>query len=157
LRQELDDLAGVSGGIQALDVRLTAVEGKVSALEQRKSTCLVNAIGTGAPHETVVAALPANIEVNTRYVLSNPFGSNTPVDCWAELFIDGKWSKVGWIYDSSGGWGADACYVQGEGLVLQTGSYRLAWDSSKSGGGHGWTGGTLTLAKCRIFVRKLEA
>lgn len=122
------------------------------------STCLVNSVGTGAPHETVVTQLPANIAVNSRYVLPNPFGNNVPVECWAELLIGGKWSRVSWIYDSSGGWGAVACYVQGEGVILQTGSYRLLWDSNKMGGGHGHSSGsTLTAAPCRVFVRKLEA
>lgn len=152
-------IAGVTGltsALSTLDSNITnglaSVDTRLDALEARRSTCLVHALGTGAPHETVVAQLPTDIAVNSRYVIPNPFGNNTPVVCWAELFINGKWSKVGWIYDASGGWGADACYVQGEGIVLQTGSYRLAWDSNKSGGGHGWAGGTFTLAKCRIFV-----
>lgn len=160
-KEDAHPIAGVAGLREELDTinaASVALGARVSALEQRKSTCLVSATGTGAPHETVSPALPANITTNTRYVLANPFGANTPVECWAELLDGGKWSKVSWIYDSSGGWGAIACYVQGEGVILQTGSYRLLWDSNKMGGGHGnSSGAALITAPCRVFVRKLEA
>lgn len=122
----------------------------------QKSTCLVNATGTGAPHETIAAQLPANIAVNSRYVLPNPFGNSTPVECWAEIFLSGKWSRVSWIWDPSGGWGVLASYVQGEGIVVQTGLYRLAWDSNKLGGGHGVSGNSYLTAPCRVFVSRVD-
>lgn len=155
LRAELDALAGASGGISAINDRLVVVEGKVATLEQRKSTCLVNATGTGAPHETVVAQLPANIVKNTRYVLPNPFGINTPVECWAEVFANGRWACTGWAY-ANGGYGTNASYVQGEGIVVQTGGLDVAANSANTGGGHGLVAGA-TSAPCRVFVRKLEA
>lgn len=155
LRAELDALAGASGGISAINDRLVVVEGKVATLEQRKYTCLVNTTGTGAPHETVVAKLPENITVNTRYVLPNPFGDGTPVICWAEVFLNGVWSITGWAY-GSGGYGTKASYVQGVGIVVQTGSTAIAAPSVNSGGGHGISS-PITSAPCRVFVRKLEA
>lgn len=157
LREELDELAGASGGISAINDRLVVVEGKVATLEQRKSTCLVNAAGTGAPHETVVTQLPVNIAINTRYVLPNPFGNNTPVICWAEIFVGGVWAETGFIYSSpGGGYGVAANYVQGSGVVVQTGGAKLATKSSDAGGGHGITV-EVSSAPCRVFVRKLEA
>lgn len=129
---------------------------RVSVLEQRKSTCLVNATGTGAPHETVAAQLPANIAINSRYVLPNPFGNNTPVICWAEIFANGVWSYTGFAY-LSGGYGTKATYVQGVGVVIQTGNVALMMSSQNGGGGHGTTAAVTSPAPCRVFVHKLEA
>ena len=126
----------------------------------KKSYCLVNALGTGAPNELVSAALPANITINTRYVLTNPFGANVPVICWVEIFANGVWSDPGYIYDtgSSKGTGVAANYVQGSGIVIQTGGMALMTTSSAlSGGGHGATGLTVTSAPCRVFIQKLGA
>lgn len=128
---------------------------RISVLEQRKSTCLVNATGTGAPHETVVTQLPANITINTRYVLPNPFGNDTPVICWAEAFTNNRWSQTGFIYAPSG-CGTAASYVQGEGIVVQTGGLAVLTASNNAGSGHGTPEAALS-APCRVFVHKLEA
>ena len=147
-----------SADAAALATAVADLAARVSVLEQRKSTCLVNAIGTGAPHETVVAQLPANILKDTRYVLPNPFGINTPVECWAEVFANGKWSRTGFVFGDPSGYGADASYVQGEGIVVQTGGVALLADSAMTGGGHGVAGAvSVQSAPCRVFVRKLEA
>lgn len=149
------DAAALATAVADLAARMSAVEGKVATLEQRKSTCLVNATGTGAPHETVVAQLPANIVKNTRYVLPNPFGINTPVECWAEVFVNNKWASAGFIFYTTSS-GTSASYVQGEGVVVQTGSANVTTSSVNGGGGHGVTSEVAT-APCRVFVRKLEA
>lgn len=150
------DAAALATAIADLSARMSVVEGKVATLEQRKSTCLVNATGTGAPHETVVTQLPANIAINSRYVLPNPFGNNTPVICWAEVFTNGKWSRTGFVFANTSGYGTDASYVQGEGVVVQTGGNALVATSRDTGSGHGTTV-AVTSALCRVFVRKLEA
>ncbi|MCF5862692.1 phage tail protein [Aeromonas veronii] len=150
------DAAALATAVADLSARMSVVEGKVATLEQRKSTCLVNATGTGAPHETVATQLPANIAINSRYVLPNPFGNNTPVICWAEVFANGKWSRTGWAFANASGYGTNASYVQGEGVVVQTGGNALLARSSEAGSGHGITT-TVTSAPCRVFVRKLEA
>lgn len=149
------DVVSLATDVVSLATRVSVVEGKVSVLEQRKSTCLVNATGTGAPHETVVAQLPASVAVNSRYVLPNPFGVNTPVECWAEVFTNNKWSRTGFIY-TSGGIGVDASYVQGEGIVVQTGGAAVVAPSVNSGSGHSISAIVMS-ARCRVFVRKLEA
>lgn len=149
------DAAALATAVADLSARMSVVEGKVSALEQRKSTCLVHTTGTGAPHETVVAQLPANVAITTRYVLPNPFGNNTPVICIAELFINNKWAEAGFVY-SDEGYGTMASFVQGEGIVVQTGGGAVSTRSRHSGSGHGTTLVTAS-APCRVFVRKLEA
>lgn len=150
------DVVSLATDVVSLATRVSVVDGKVSVLEQRKSTCLVNATGTGAPHETVVTQLPINIAINTRYVLPNPFGNNTPVICWAELLLNGIWADTGFISTQAGGFGTKATYAQGKGVVVQTGSSRLSSSSAITGGGHG-TLTEATSAPCRVFVRKLEA
>ena len=126
-----------------------------------KSYCLVNALGTGAPNELVSAELPANITINTRYVLTNPFGVNVPVIGWAEVFYNNKWAQAGFVYNASADAGYGVCfdYVQGEGVIIQTGSAELlASISSKTGSGHGKTVTTVvTSAPCRVFIQKLGA
>lgn len=152
--------AALATAVADLADRMSVVEGKIATLEQRKSTCLVNAVGTGAPHETVVAQLPANVAINSRYVLPNPFGINVPVECWAEIFTNNRWARTGFMYgsngSSSGGYGTAASYVQGEGVVVQTGGNAVLTTSSTSGSGHN-IAAVITSAPCRVFVRKLEA
>ena len=152
--------AALATAVADLADRMSVVEGKIATLEQRKSTCLVNAVGTGAPHETVVAQLPANVAINSRYVLTNPFGINVPVECWAEIFANNRWARTGFMYgsngSSSGGYGTTASYVQGEGIVVQTGGNAVLTTSSTSGSGHN-IAAVITSAPCRVFVRKLEA
>lgn len=152
--------AALATAVADLADRMSVVEGKIATLEQRKSTCLVNAVGTGAPHETVVAQLPANVAINSRYVLTNPFGINVPVECWAEIFTNNRWARTGFMYgsngSSSGGYGTTASYVQGEGIVVQTGGNAVLTTSSTSGSGHN-IAAVITSAPCRVFVRKLEA
>lgn len=152
--------AALATDVADLSTRMSVVGGKIATLEQRKSTCLVNAVGTGAPHETVVAQLPANVSINSRYVLTNPFGINVPVECWAEIFTNNRWARTGFMYgsngSSSGGYGTTASYVQGEGVVVQTGGNAVVTTSINSGSGHN-TFAVITSAPCRVFVRKLEA
>lgn len=61
------DASVLATAVADLAARMSVVEGKVSVLEQRKSTCLVSATGTGAPHETVVAQLPINVAINPTF------------------------------------------------------------------------------------------
>lgn len=152
--------AALATAVADLAARMSVVDGQIATLGQRKSTCLVNAVGTGAPHETVVAQLPAVVTINSRYVLPNPFGINVPVECWAEILTSSRWARTGFMYgsngSSSGGYGTTASYVQGEGVVVQTGGNAVLTTSSNSGSGHNIVAVVMT-APCRVFVRKLEA
>lgn len=122
----------------------------------RRQACLVNATGTGAPNE-VVASIPATISSASRYVLTNPFGNTTPVDCWAEIQVSGKWANPRWVYadNSDNSWGVAASYVQGEGIVVVTGKNGVSGQSEDSGNALN-TSVTVSTAPCRVFVRKLE-
>lgn len=150
------DAAALATAYAALAGRISAAESK---LAERKSTCLVNAVGTGAPHETVSAALPANVVADRRYVLENPFGANVPVLVQVEVFVNGVWANPGHSYvgASPGSYGAIASYVQGVGIVVQTGSGIVCGLSRDMGGGHGNTTTNVSSAPCRVFVRKMEA
>lgn len=158
LQDALDGKASASE-LSSISSSVAAIGTRVTALETIKSYCLVNALGTGAPNELVSAALPANIAINTRYVLANPFGANVPVIGWAEVFFNGKWSQTGFIYNTSpnGGYGVSFNFVQGEGIVIQTGTIALLGSSSHAGGGHGVAGASPTSAPCRVFIQKLGA
>lgn len=166
-------ISGVTGLQAALDskeasgtasVLVTPLEARVTALEARKFTTLIPATyPSGAPHdthETVDAALPANIAANTRYVLTNPFGVDTRVHVTVELYLNGKWADPG--HDGNTGTGTVSGgtvghYVQGEGIIIQTGSANIATQSALLGGGHGITSTTgITSAPCRVAVRKWE-
>lgn len=150
------DAAALATAVADIAARVVVLESKVTALEQRKSTCLVNAIGTGAPHETVVTQIPTNIVTNTRYVIPNPFGNNTPVQCIAEVKQGDKWFAAGWLFTGANqSYGVSAGYVQGEGIVLQTARSYLT-SSGVDGGGVGGQQSSATSLPCRVFVSKLE-
>lgn len=140
-----------------------ALAARVTALEARKFTTLIPATyPSGAPHdthETVVSELPANIAYNSTYTLPNPFGINTRVDVKVEIWFNGRWADAGWIYASPNGIGVHAEYVQGVGIVIQTGRAALTAQSADSGSGLGVGpgGSNPTSAPCRIAVRKWEA
>lgn len=122
----------------------------------RRQVCMVNAAGTGAPNE-VVTSIPATIGGASRYVLPNPFGNTTPVECWAEVQVSGKWSDPKWVYadNSDSSWGAAASYAQGEGIVIVTGKNGVCGQSEDSGSALN-TAVSVSTAPCRVFVRKLE-
>ncbi|MGU5678109.1 pyocin knob domain-containing protein [Aeromonas allosaccharophila] len=121
-----------------------------------KSTCLVNAAGTGAPHETVVAGIPATLAASTRLVLTNPFGAGVPVSVEVEAFLNNRWGKTGYIFTNLG-LGIYGGYSQTEGIVVQSGVF-TASNSSTTGGVHNFTGGNITTPlPVRVFVTKLEA
>lgn len=149
-------------GVEGLQVALDDINSKLSA---RNYTTLIPAsYPSGAPHdthETVVSGLPTNVAINTRYVLQNPFGVNTRVQVIAELYLSGKWAVPGHDGNIGSGLvsvGTVGAYVQGEGVIVQTGVNGVASQSALLGGGHGITSTTtVTTAPCRVFVSKLEA
>ncbi len=114
-------------------------------------TCLVKAVGTGAPHETLDGSIPATTTTDQRYLLANPFGINIPVKVTAEVFLNGVWSDTGFSHSS----GISAKYVQGQGIVVQTGGDAISGLSNVNGGGHDLTGSNVTSAPAfRVHVWK---
>lgn len=82
---------------------------------------------------------------NTRVVIPNPFGNNTPVLVVVELLINGQWANPGWVWadTSPNSEGTRAHYVENEGIVVQTGRRSVSGASNATGGGHP-SGGVLT-------------
>ena len=96
-----------------------------------------------------------SVRYNSRYVKTNPFGNSTPVLCFAEVSIDNKWASAGWSYYASGqSFGTRAQYVQGEGIIVQTGTQLVMNNSAFSGGGHRNSSSRLS-APCRVHVWRL--
>lgn len=64
--------------------------------------------------------------LNSRTVIANPFGNNTPVICRAEVFhgVLNKWMSAPWtwVQANNNTYGSSAWYSEGEGIVLKIGS-----------------------------------
>jgi len=99
------------------------------------------------------AASPANITINTRYVVSNPFPGRHVI-CQLELYDKGEWSIVSFTQlPTVGGIGAVAAqFGDSDNIVIQTGSNSLF--GSAAGTGNLFTSPTsaTTSAPCRIKV-----
>lgn len=102
------------------------------------------------------AAAPANVAVNSRYVMPNPFPGHH-VFCIAEVQVGGVWGESGWVYSSSssGGYGVKASQSSTEGIVVRTGSIAVASTGADSGGSF-TTVAIQTPVPCRVKVWKLK-
>lgn len=110
-------------------------------MESISTDLLAKNVATNARVGYVLLAPSAQISVGQRLVLENPFGNSTPVIVQAELLSGNLWFNPAWLYHpNAGGYGINASYSAGEGIVVQSGSYRLNTGSMNSGGG----GGTVT-------------
>lgn len=98
-----------------------------------------------------------------RQVIENPFGNSTPVEVVAEVYLSNvpegsKWGYSGFIYTSSGGYGTRATYIEGEGIVVQCGSYAMSNTPANTGSGLNTTiTGATTNLPVRVHVRKITA
>lgn len=92
---------------------------------------------------------------NQTVNLTNPFGANTPVQVTAEIQYNGVWCDVGWIYSSAGTFGVRAMYVEGQGIVVKTGS---ALSSIQNNNGHilNTPDNYRGPAPCRVHVWKVS-
>lgn len=147
-----------SADAAALATAVASLASRITTLEQ--ATTIVNSAGQAASlgfvRETVSAGLPANLAINTRYSLTNPFGVATPVRCTLYLYVNSKWSEV----DSSmaaiaTGYGAKAFYVPGEGVVIQTGRNGLMSASTDTLSGHANTTSTVTSAPAVVHIERM--
>lgn len=102
---------------------------------------------------------PANVAINSRYVMPNPF-PNRHVLCVAELYINNEWGEVGFAFSSSGsigGFGVKASALGLSSIVVQTGSVGLTTNSLYTGNPFNITSGAVTAAtKCRVKVWELK-
>ncbi|MFU0882680.1 hypothetical protein ACM26M_15760 [Kluyvera cryocrescens] len=98
-----------------------------------------------------------------RQVIENPFGNSTPVEVVAEVYLSNvpegsKWGYSGFIYTTSGGYGTRATYIEGEGIVVQCGSYAMSNTPTNTGSGLNTTiTAATTNLPVRVHVRKITA
>ncbi|WP_312587437.1 hypothetical protein [Comamonas terrigena] len=145
--------AANAGSVDAatLATQLAVVDAKVQALDAATGFTILYPNGG-------TAAAPANVAVNTRYVMPNPFpGSH--VLCIAEVQVGGVWGSSGYLSVNSGG--VQYIYFTsaqqlGDSVVLTTGQNGLLGRWSQSGGAHSNTGDITTSLPCRIKVWKLK-
>ncbi len=95
---------------------------------------------------------------NSRYVQASPFGNNTPVICWVEILVNGRWFATGNLSDMTSNSITRfvvSGYVESEGVVVQTGKTSLHGGTNV---GDLYNPGTLvTSAPCRVHVWRLVA
>lgn len=103
------------------------------------------------------AAAPANVSINTRYVMTNPFpGSNVIVS--AEILTGGAWGPAGFIY-AAGGIGVAAHhygYPSTDSIVITTGGIGLLSTGFNSGSPHTTAVNVTTPLPCRVKVWKVK-
>lgn len=135
-----------------LATQLAAVDARVQTLDASTGFTIIYPNGGSA-------ASPANVAVNSRYVMANPF-PNRHVLCVAELYINNEWGEVGFAFSSSGsigGFGVKASALGLNSIVVQTGSVGLTTNSAYTGNPFNLTSGAITVAtKCRVKVWELK-
>lgn len=103
--------------------------GRVSTLEswrnQQRFTFIYPNGGT--------AEQPANVTLNNRFVMDNPF-PNQPVITIAEIRWGEVWGECGWFY-SNGGYGIKATHmIETDQIIVQTGGIAVGWQMSNASG-----------------------
>ncbi|MFD1259795.1 hypothetical protein [Entomomonas asaccharolytica] len=95
---------------------------------------------------------PANIMVNKRYVMDNPF-KGYPIICLAELLVNGVWGAAGHVNIAASGTAYGVgCWPYGDDkIVTQTAGGGIIIASANSGNPHGITT-SLQTAPCRVKV-----
>lgn len=96
-------------------------------------------------------AEPADVSIDTSYVMDNPFG-NAHVVCSALILNNGRWGETGWIY-ASGGFGVSAKWRSDSKIVVQTGSTCLMTSSRNSGNPHQFAANEYSPTPCKVVVQ----
>ncbi len=104
------------------------------------------------------AAAPANITVNSRYVVANPFPGYRVI-CQLEIRVGGKWGSPGAFFANSSGqfFGCAASQYDDGDIVVQTAVNYLTADNP-AGNGHPffpWPS-SLTIAPSRVRVWRVK-
>lgn len=104
------------------------------------------------------AASPANVAVNSRYAMANPFPGRYVI-AKAEILISGTWYETSWLFNgSTNNSGGVFAGQAGDDVVVQTGQqYILVGSSAQMGNpiGPAYPGIT-TSAPCRVLVWKVK-
>ncbi len=147
----LDYKSGTAGeAIKTNSSKLSLLTNRVSDLE-KSNTRFAIIYPNGGTQEN-----PANINVNQRYEVSNPF-TGQPVICEAEIRVNNVWGTAQGpaTFPSYGGAFVTANHIlESDKIILQTGSVGLVKQSSENGGSLGYPSGAATVktAPCRIKV-----
>ncbi len=151
-------MATVKEGVIAIVSPFIAALRQLNTVVDHK--CIIQGETTGAPNEiqnTNLGNSTGIVSTNTRYVLSNPFGENTPVIAIAEILMSGEWSYAGVHTSANSAWLVECTYRQGTGLIVQTGRNGVLPALSSIGGdGFGRSGASITTARCRVHVWRVR-
>lgn len=103
----------------------------------------------------------SNPALDSRTVLTNPFGNSTPVMCDVEIFHSTlqKWITTPWTYNATAdvSYGINAAYSDGEGIVVRCGTQAFVAASRRSGTTQEFTNNYTTPSAVRISVRKVKS
>ena len=148
----IENLSETLAEIENLNAKVNSI---IAQLGTKREVCLVNALGTGIENEIVEPLVISNIGLSKTITLPNPFGNNTPVICIAEINYNNDWGQTGFVLNTTvGGYGITASYVQGKGIVVQTGNVALTTLSVYTGNPFNITAGNVTSAPFRVRVIK---
>ncbi len=136
------DVAQVAQGI-------TDLTGRVSTLEADSGFTIL--YPNGGTKES-----PANVAVNSRYTLDNPF-PGYEVECRAEILYSGKWCKACWSNSTvNNGFGIMATHLlPDDNIIVQTGNSALSDSSVINGIGIQNMVTLREAAPCRVKVWKI--
>lgn len=104
------------------------------------------------------AASPANIAVNSRYVLANPFPGQLVI-CEVQLQIGGVWGGVGgFIYSTASGSQAFGVLARqyGDSIVVQTGVTALLSANNFDGNPFPGSGNVSAPTPARVLISKVK-
>lgn len=128
--------------------QLGVVDAKVQSLDANTGFTIIYPNGG-------TQASPANVAINSRYVMTNPF-PGYQVMCVAEIDIGLGWGDPGFVYQGSGGYGVRATQLGTSSIIVQTGSVALAAEGQYSGNPFGVGGARVSPAPCCVKVWKLK-
>ncbi|MBP2157111.1 hypothetical protein [Erwinia rhapontici] len=141
-------VANNAGSIDALalSTRIEQVAQSVSALSNRIGYALVNTT--------------TNLALNSRMVLTNPFGNTVPVIVVPEIYHATlqKWITTDWVFvGTSDSRGVRAHYSEGEGIVLRSGSTNFILTTAQSGVSQEIAAAYNTPSPIRVHVWKVQS
>lgn len=98
----------------------------------------------------------SNMTLNSRVVLTNPFGANTPVITQCEILHSvAGWTTTPWIYASSTSLhGVTSAYSEGEGIILRSAQHSFVASTVSSGASKEFTSNYTTPSPIRVHVWK---
>ncbi len=135
-----------------------AASAEVVIRDSRSGTPVDKIIDIGALDARVGAAVltVTNPALNSRTVLQNPFGNNTPVWCMTEIFHATlqKWVSTNWIWTGTAPTanGISSGYAEGEGIIVRAAPSAFASNPAASGATQEFSSNYTTPSPVRVHV-----